>query len=437
MKKFKWDEDCQTALKELKSFLTNPPLLSRPIVGETLYLYLSVGRETIVSVLVREVEEEQRPIYYISRTLKGAELNYPTIDKLALAVVVTAKNLKPYFQGHTVVVRTNQPLKKALHRPETSGRLVSWSVQLGEHDIRYEPRTTLKAQALADFVAEMTEKPCDLVTEELTWNLFVDRASSEQGAGVGIVLLVPNKIIIEYAVHLSFKATNNVAGQFQTNDSNMAKYMTKAKEKLKNIEKNGGQWEIVPIPREENTKADAIAKAAASKMEEEQVLPVSVLDPWIQPIVTYLPEGTLPEGRAEAAKLARISSVYSLIEGVLYQTSVSHQWSKCLSLEEGNYVLKEIHEGDFGAHEGAVTLYRKAMLQGFYWPTMKKDAEEMARKCDKCQRFGSLIRTPAAHQSTIMSPWPFMVWGVDILGPFTPSIGQVKFIVVAVDHFTK
>ncbi|XP_050229096.1 uncharacterized protein LOC126678235 [Mercurialis annua] len=450
MKKFKWDEDCQTAFAEFKSFLTNPPLLSRPIVGETLYLCLSVGRETIASVLVREEEEEQRPIYYISRTLKGAELNYPTIDKLALAVVVTTKKLKPYFQGHTVIVRTNQPLKKALHRPETSGRLVSWSVQLGEHDIRYEPRTTLKAQALADFVAEMTEKPCDLVTEELTWNLFVDRASSEQGAGAGIVLLGPNKIIIEYAVHLSFKATNNVAeyeallrgleiatevkaeklrihsdsqlvtsqvlGQFQTRDSNIAKYVIKAIEKLKNIEKNGGQWEIVPIPREENTKADAIAKGAASKsqlylstqmreerarpsVEEEQVLSVTVLDPWMQPIVTYLAEGTLPERRAEAAKLVRISSVSSLIEGVLYRTSVSHPWSKCISLEEGNYVLKEIHEGDCGSHEGAVTLYRKAMLQGFCWPTMKKDAEEM--------------------------------------GPFTPARGQVKFIVVAVDHFTK
>ncbi|XP_050238331.1 uncharacterized protein LOC126687817 [Mercurialis annua] len=463
MKKFKWDEDCQVAFEELKSFLTNPPLLSRPVAGENLYLYLSVGRETIASVLVREEEEEQRPIYYISRTLKGAELNYPTIDKLALAVFITTKKLKPYFQGHTVIVRTNQPLRKTLYRPETSGRLVSWSVQLGEHDIRYEPRTTLKAQALADFVAEMTEKPCVSATEELTWNLFVDGASSDQGAGAGVVLLGPHKIAIEYAVHLSFKSTNNVAGtnmfysflrqiflpyannvaeyealltgleiaievkaeklkihsdsqlvtsqvlgQFQTKDQNMAKYMARAKEQLKKIEKNGGQWEIILIPREENTRADAIAKVAAVKsqlyvslrmkeerltptVEEQQVLPVAVLDPWMQPIVAYLADGVLPEGRTEAAKLVRISSVYSLIEGALYRTSVIHPWSKCISLEEGSYVLREIHEGECGAHEGAVTLYRKAMLQGFYWPMMKKDAEEMVKKCDKCQKFGSLI----------------------------------------------
>ncbi|XP_050211482.1 uncharacterized protein LOC126661669 [Mercurialis annua] len=154
-------------------------------------------------------------------------------------------------------------------------------------------------------------------------------------------------------------------------------------------------------------------------VEEQQVLPVAVLDPWMQPIVAYLADGVLPEGRTEAAKLVRISSVYSLIEGALYRNSVTHPWSKCISLEEGSYILREIHEGECGAHVGAVTLYRKAMLQGFYWPTMKKDAEEMVKKCDK------------------FHPWPFMIWGVDILGPFVPARGQVKFIVVAVDHFTK
>ncbi|XP_050229127.1 uncharacterized protein LOC126678269 [Mercurialis annua] len=450
MKKFSWDEDCQKAFENLKSFLTQPPLLSRPIAGEMLYLYLSVGKETI-------------PPFW---TLKGAELNYPTIDKLALAVVVTTKKLKPYFQGHTIIVRTNQPLRKALHRPKTSGRLVSWSVQLGEHDIRYEPRKTLKAQALADFVAEMTEKPPDSITEDITWNLFVDGASSEQGAGAGIVLLGPQTVVIEHAVHLKFKATNNVAeyeafltvltlvkevkaeklrvhsdsqlvtsqilGQFQTKDANMAKYMERAKVMLKEIEKNGGQWEIIPIPRERNMRADALAKAAAAKsplylslymkeermssiVDEKEILPITELDPWMQPIVAYLNDGVVPEGRAVAAKLVRVSSVYSMIEGTLYRTSVTHPWSKCISVEGGAYVLKDIHEGECVAHEGAATLSRKALLQGYYWPTMKKNAEDMVKKCDKCQKFGTIIRTPAAHQSAIGNPWPFMTWGVDIL----------------------
>ncbi|XP_050207633.1 uncharacterized protein LOC126657052 [Mercurialis annua] len=451
MKKFEWNDECKKAFEELKVFLTSPPLLSRPKAGEILYLYLSAGKETIASVLVREEEEEQLPIYYSSRTLKGAELNYPTIDKLALMVVVAAKKLRPYFQGHTVIIRTNQPLRKALQRPETSGRMVSWSIQLGEHDIRYEPRKTLKAQALADFVVEMTEKPdTEEPREAVTWNLYVDGASNDLGAGAGVVLEGPMGITIEYAVHLTFKATNNMAeyealitglsiakamktevlrvhsdsqftgqigGQFQAKEAKMAKYMEKAKELLNDIERFGGEWEIYPIPREENAAADAIAKAAAAKNQrfmemkmteerstssvdkEEEVLPIEEVDTWMQRLLAYLTEGILPEQTAEAAK--------------------------------------EIHEGICGAHEASAALVRKASLQGFYWLSMKKDAEDLVLKCDKCQKFGAVIRTPASEQHPIGSPWPFMTWGVDILGPFPPARGQVKFIVVAVDHFTK
>ncbi|XP_050222294.1 uncharacterized protein LOC126672387 [Mercurialis annua] len=432
MKKFEWNEECQKVFEELKIFLTSPPLLSWPKTGEVLYLYLSAGKETIASVLVREEEEEQLPIYYSSRTLKGAELNYPTIDKLALMVVVAAKKLRPYFQGHTVIIRTNQPLRKALQRPETSGRMVSWSIQLGEHDIRYEPRKTLKAQALADFVVEMTEKPdTEEPREAVTWNLYVDGASNDLGAGAGVILEGPMGITIKYVVHLKFKTTNNVAERF------------------------GGEWEIFPIAKEENAAADAISKAAAAKNQrfmemkmkeerstssvdaEEEVLPIEEVDTWMQKLLAYLADSTLPEQTAEAAKVVRQSASYSVLEGVLYRASATHQWSRCLTKTEGLYVMQEIHEGICGAHEASAALVRKASLQGFYWLSMKKDAEDLVLKCDKCQKFGAVIRTPASEQHPIGSPWPFMTWGVDILGPFPPAPGQVKFIVVAVDHFTK
>ncbi|XP_050207595.1 uncharacterized protein LOC126657018 [Mercurialis annua] len=444
MKKFEWNEECQKAFEELKVFLTSPPLLSRPKAGEILYLYLSAGKETIASVLVREEEEEQLPIYYSSRTLKGVELNYPTIDKLALMVVVAAKKLRPYFQGHTVIIRTNQPLRKALQRPETSGRMVSWSVQLGEHDIRYEPRKTLKAQALADFVVEMTEKPdTEEPREAITWNLYVDGASNDLGAGAGVVLEGPMGITIEYAVHLTFKATNNMAeyealitglsiakvmktevlrvhsdsqlvtgqigGQFQAKEAKMAKYMEKAKELLNDIERFGGEWEICPIPREENAAADAIAKAAAAKNQrfremkmteerstssvdtEKEVLPIEEVDTWMQKLLAYLTEGILPGQTAEAAKVVRQSASYSVLEGVLYRASATHPWSRCLTKTEGLYVLQEIHEGICGAHEASAALVRKSSLQGFYWLSMKKDAEDLVLKCDKCQKFGAVI----------------------------------------------
>ena len=113
-KKFEWTANCQSAFEDVKRFLTSPPLLSRLVSGEDLYLYLSVGNESLASVLVREDKEEQSPIYYISKVLRRSELRYLKMDKLARALVHTSKKLYHYFQAHKIIVRTNQPLKKIL-----------------------------------------------------------------------------------------------------------------------------------------------------------------------------------------------------------------------------------------------------------------------------------------------------------------------------------
>ena len=93
-KKFEWNDDYQAAFEEIQKFLTSPPLLSRPIPDETLYFYLSIGYESIASVLVREEGSQQYPVYYVSKILKGSEIQYPKLDKLAMTVVYTSKKLR-------------------------------------------------------------------------------------------------------------------------------------------------------------------------------------------------------------------------------------------------------------------------------------------------------------------------------------------------------
>ena len=93
-KKFEWNNDCQTAFEEIKKFFTSPPLLSRPIPNEPLYLYLSIGYESIASVLVREEGSQHHLVYYVSKILRGAEIRYPKLDKLAMIVVYTSKKLR-------------------------------------------------------------------------------------------------------------------------------------------------------------------------------------------------------------------------------------------------------------------------------------------------------------------------------------------------------
>ena len=78
------------------------------------------------------------------------------MEKLILALVTTSRKLRPYFQAHTVEVPTEYPIKKILHKPETSGMLVKWAIKLSEIDIRYKSRIEVKGQILADFIVEFT-----------------------------------------------------------------------------------------------------------------------------------------------------------------------------------------------------------------------------------------------------------------------------------------
>ncbi|KAL2250206.1 UNVERIFIED_CONTAM: Retrovirus-related Pol polyprotein from transposon [Sesamum indicum] len=213
-KNFEWDEECERALQELKNYLTTPPLLGNPKDGEVLFLYLSVSGNAVSSILVREDGGQQNLIYYVSKMLQGAELRYTEMEKLALALVVTARKLRPYFQSHKVIVLTNHPLKHIMSRPEASGILIKWAVELGQYDVEYQPRTTQKAQVLADFVMELLGDPKSPPVAEgqvSKWMLHVDGASNANNGGAGILIQGPKGVEIVVAARLSFPMTNNEA----------------------------------------------------------------------------------------------------------------------------------------------------------------------------------------------------------------------------------
>ena len=106
-------------------------------------------------MLVLENENRvHQPIYYVSKVLHEAETRYSRVEKMIFALVISAQRLRPYFQAHAIVVLTDQPLRAILHRLDTSGRLAKWAMRLSEFDIQYWPRPALKAQVLADFIAE-------------------------------------------------------------------------------------------------------------------------------------------------------------------------------------------------------------------------------------------------------------------------------------------
>ena len=142
---FVWTEECETTFQELKCYLSNPPLLSPSKEGEDLYLYLVVSVTVVSAALIREENKIQLPVYYISQAFQGAEARYPRIENITFVLIVASRKLRPYFHANPIIVMTDQPIKKAMNKPEAARRMVQWAIELSQFDIEYRPRTTIKA----------------------------------------------------------------------------------------------------------------------------------------------------------------------------------------------------------------------------------------------------------------------------------------------------
>ena len=214
-KAFQWDTNCEEAFSALKAYLSSPPILVSPSKGELLTLFLAVSDFSTSAVLVRDKDRVQHPVYYCSRALRGVEERYSRMEKLILALVTAARKLRPYFQGHTIEVPTEYPMKQVLHKPETSRRLMKWAIELSELDIRYKPKTAIKGQVLADFVMEFTlAEPAEnthATTDLPIWRPSAYGATNAQGSGAGLILTSPEGIDIEYKLRFGFQASNNEA----------------------------------------------------------------------------------------------------------------------------------------------------------------------------------------------------------------------------------
>src|SRR4051812_23335944 len=235
--------------------------------------------------------------------------------------------------------------------------------------------------------------------------------------------------------------------------------MKKYQEKVRRSMACFDEVHFFQIPRDDNTRADKLAKLASSptgeldptiyiehlslpSIDRESIMEIDMMDCWINPIKAYLEKGILPEDKIEAKRIERKSSKFIVHEGKLLRKSITnteiHPFLQCLRPEEAELALLEIHEGMCGNHVGPRSLVHKAVRQGFYWPTMLEDAKDLVRKCPKCQIFASFTHEAATNLVSIISPIPFAQWGIDLLSSFpVAKTGQFQFLVVAVDYFTK
>ncbi|XP_019197688.1 PREDICTED: uncharacterized protein LOC109191483 [Ipomoea nil] len=409
------------------------------------------------------------------------------LEKIVYALVITVRKLAPYFQAHTVRVLTDQPLGSVLRNPTSLGRLVKWAMELTQYGIEYQPRPSIKGQALADFLVECTagEDDKEGTTEDNPgewWEMHADGAASRQHCGGRVMLITPEGFRLYYALSYLFPTSNNeagyeavlgglrlaktlgverlriktdsrlvvgqVSGTCEAKNARMAQYKEKAIEMLRGF----GMYEIEYIPRADNTEADILSKIAlegvpdhlvkiCQKEElnqpstEDTTLEVQQVDVeewdreknlemfWIDDIRRYKETGKLPEDSGVAARVRRKAPSFEIIDEQIYKRSFGGPLLKCLLRPEAEKIMDEAHHRICAAHQGAHTLARKLVVQGYYWPTMMRDCVEWISKCGICQAFARKDTRPATFYTPVTTVIPFAKWGIDLLGPLPVAPG--------------
>ncbi|GJS70354.1 reverse transcriptase domain-containing protein [Tanacetum coccineum] len=256
------------------------------------------------------------------------------------------------------------------------------------------------------------------------WTLYTDGAASSKGSGAGLILTGPSGVEYAYALRLTFASTNNEAeyeallaglriarmmnvlwievkvdsklvasqvnGTYEASKGSMIKYLAKARKYISEFK----TFSIENIPRGNNQKADVLSKLAtvpfhhltkeilvevlserSTEVQEVQTIVEEEGDNWMTPIIKYLEEGIVPSDKNEARALRAKIGQYTMESGVLFKKGYLIPMLRCVGPLQANYVIREIHMGSCGMHVGPRAVVRKAMRQGYYWPTMHADAK--------------------------------------------------------------
>jgi ribonuclease HI len=146
-------------------------------------------------------------------------------------------------------------------------------------------------------------------------------------------------------------------------------------------------------------QAAGLGAEKPSKAEIEEVMMIE--ETWMQPYLVYMINKTLPEDTVEARRIIRRSKAFVVLQGKLYKKSISGVLQRCVTPQEGQEILKDIHAGVCGHHASSRAIAAKAFRAGFYWLTSIEDAKDIVRKCEACQRFASRPHAPAAELQPI------------------------------------
>ncbi|KAL5559112.1 hypothetical protein UlMin_035323 [Ulmus minor] len=407
-----------------------PPEPSQPLL-----LYIAVTESSLGALIAQEKDGVERPVYYLSRLVRGAEYNYSLIEKQCLALVYVAQRLRHYMLAHKVCLMSkSNPFRYMMNNPIPSSRLTRWILALSEFDIRVISPTAKRSQALAELLATFPTAGGYLVNDEVLgeahkvatieeeqkWQLMFDRAATAGKGGIGIVLIGPESQVITKACKMMYGCSNNEAeyealitglelaaskgvthlvikgdshlviqqlkGEFAVKELALTKYRAKAQQILQNFQ----AFHFEHVPRSQNRYADALA-TLASRIDDQEVnraviiveakdhemmqAPYFPKDQWIKDMKVKILEG----------KMTNYKTVrqFHIESGILYYKSSTGVWARCVSKQEATQRLKEVHEQTCGT--GGAPLARRLLRAGYYWEGMQNDAQEIQKNCGTCK----------------------------------------------------
>ncbi|RVW18037.1 Transposon Tf2-2 polyprotein [Vitis vinifera] len=392
-----WNDDCQFAFEKIKEYLLSPPVLVPPTPGRPLLLYLSVS-DMALGCMLAQIDDlgKERAIYYLSKRM------------------LDAFDIPP------------DPLRYLFDRPALTGRLMRWLVLLTEFDIQPVDDDFPDEEFVA--MTSLSDGACTSMVQPIS-----------QGMGL-VFYWYPLRAITfrETALELDIRqmevfgdsnlVLRQIQGDWKTRDVKLRPYHAY----LELLVARFDDLRYVHLPRAQNRFADALATLASSVD-----IPIDVV---IRPLLIESRSGTYPEVATtkDRRALRHLATRFVICGDTLYRRSADGMLLLCLDRASADRVMREVHSGVCGPHMGGHMLARKIMRTGYFWLTMETDCCQFVQKCPECQIHGDLIHAPPSELHALTSPWPFSVWGIDIIGKVSPkSSSGHEFILVAIDYFTK
>ena len=284
---------------------------------------------------------------------------------------------------------------------------------------------------------------------------FVFKATNNQAEYEALIasLNLARSIQVKYVSIFSDSQimVRQTADEYATKDLVLTKYQAMVQSLLSSFTNPT----LVQVNRKDNTIADLLSKLTETEKENldgsvyfeelqlpstdgHQIMEIAGEDAtWMTPVIDYLKEGILPDNKIKAKQLQAQYAKYFIQNDTLYKRTFDSPILKCIDPEEALYCMREVHEGICGDHMGGKALAHKILRQGYFWLSLAKDCKAFAKKCSQCQLFSNVPKQAPALPSSILSPIPFAMWGIDIMGPFPKAKNELQYVMVTIDYMTK